>query len=52
VEEINENGLKAVCHGEKYDQGRHHLKTGIKSATYHMLDVNRRDNTVRVIFDV
>jgi SHS2 domain-containing protein len=52
VEELNETGLKAVCHGEKYDPARHHLKTGIKSATYHLLDVNRHDNTVRVIFDV
>ena len=44
--------LKAVCHGEKYDPYRHHLKTGVKSATYHMLKVDREKNQVQVIFDV
>ena len=44
--------LKATCHGEKYDPSRHHLKTGVKSATYHMLEVDREKNQVQVIFDV
>ena len=44
--------LKAVCHGEKYDSSRHQLKTGVKSATYHMLRVDKEKNQVRVIFDV
>ena len=44
--------LKAVCHGEKYDPSRHQLKTGVKSATYHMLRVDKEKNQVRVIFDV
>ena len=44
--------LKAVCHGEKYDPSRHQLKTGVKSATYHMLKVDKEKNQVRVIFDV
>lgn len=44
--------LKATCYGEKADPSRHRLKTGIKSATYHMLTVDREKNRVRVIFDV
>jgi len=44
--------LKAVCYGEKYDPSRHQLKTGVKSATYHMLRVDKEKNQVRVIFDV
>ena len=44
--------LEAVCYGEKYDPARHHLKTEVKSATYHMLEVNREKNQVQVIFDI
>jgi len=52
IEELNGNRLKATCWGEKYDSSRHRLKTGIKSATYHLLTVDREKNLVRVIFDV
>ena len=44
--------LRAVCYGEPYDASRHQLKTGVKSATYHMLRVDKEKNQVRVIFDV
>ncbi len=44
--------LKAICHGEKYDPSRHQLKTGVKSATYHILKVDEEKNQVQVIFDV
>ena len=50
--ELDGNRLKAICHGEKYDPSHHHLKTGVKSATYHMLEVDRGNNKVQVIFDV
>ena len=50
--EIDGSHLQAICHGEKYDPSRHQLKTGIKSATYHMLEVNRKKHQVQVIFDV
>jgi len=50
--EFGEGNLKAECYGEKYDPNRHHLKTGIKSATYYMLEVDRERNRVQVIFDV
>ncbi|MFC1990660.1 archease [Chloroflexota bacterium] len=44
--------LEAICYGEKYDSSRHHLKTGVKSATYHMLKVDEENNQVQVIFDI
>ncbi len=50
--DFGEGHLKADCKGEKYDPKRHHLKTGIKSATYHMLEVDKTKNQVQVIFDV
>ena len=50
--EFGEGNLKADCYGEKYDAKRHHLKTGIKSATYHMMKVDREEKRVQVIFDV
>lgn len=52
VSYLDENRLKAVCYGEKYDPARHHLKIGIKSATYHMLKVERDKNRLQVIFDI
>ena len=50
--EMDGRQLKAICYGEKYDPSRHHLKTGVKSATYHMLTVDREKNQVQVIFDI
>ena len=50
--ELNGHELKAVCYGEKYDPSRHHLKTGVKSATFHMLKVDKEKNQVQVIFDI
>ncbi len=52
VELLPENRLKAICYGEKYDPLRHRLKTGVKSATYHMLKVDGEKNEVQVILDV
>ncbi|MFC1963902.1 archease [Chloroflexota bacterium] len=44
--------LKAECYGEKYDPSRHQLKTGVKSATYHLLEVDEAKPKVQVIFDI
>jgi SHS2 domain-containing protein len=52
IRDFDGRGLKAICYGEKYDPSRHQLKTGVKSATYHMLKIDRGKNQVRVIFDV
>ena len=50
--ELDGGRLKAICHGEKYDPSRHRLKTGVKSATYYMLEVDREKNQVQVILDI
>ena len=52
IAEFAANNLKATCWGEKYAPSRHRLKTGVKSATYHMLEVDGERNRVRVILDV
>jgi SHS2 domain-containing protein len=49
---LSDNKLEATCYGEKYDPSRHRIKTGVKSATYHMMKVDRLKNEVRVIFDI
>ena len=52
ITEFTERNLKATCWGETYNSSRHQLKLGVKSATYHMLKINREKNRVQVIFDV
>ena len=52
ITEFTGQSLEATCWGEKYDPSHHQLKTGVKSATYHMLKVDGEKNRVRVIFDV
>lgn len=52
ITEFEDTRLVAECRGEKYDPSRHRLKTGVKSATYHMLEVDREGNRVRVILDI
>ena len=52
ISEFTEHNLKAICWGERYNASRHQLKIGVKSATYHMLKVDRGTNRVQVIFDV
>ncbi len=51
VSELDGNNLKATCYGERYDSSRHRLKTGVKSATFHLLKVDPEKTQVRVIFD-
>ena len=52
IEHFDGSALKATCYGEKYNPSRHLLKRGVKSATYHMLKVDRENNQVQVILDV
>jgi len=52
ITELTQHHLKAICWGERYNPSRHRLKTGVKSATYHMLKVDEEKNRVQVIFDV
>ena len=52
ITEFTGQSLEATCWGERYDPSRHQLKTGVKSATYHMLKVDGEKNRVQVIFDI
>ena len=52
ISEFTEHNLKAICWGDRYNASRHQLKIGVKSATYHMLKVDKGANRVQVIFDV
>jgi len=53
--EIDEKNLKlkATCSGEKIDSKRHEVKTAVKAATYHKLEI-KKDNlwVARVIVDI
>jgi len=50
---LNDNRLKARVYGEKIDNTRHPIKTGVKATTYHMLQISHDDDCrVRVYFDV
>lgn len=52
IQEFDGLRLRAVCHGEIYDPERHHIKLGVKSATYHQMKIDKEKNQVQVIFDV
>jgi SHS2 domain-containing protein len=52
IMDFDDRHLAAECFGEAYDPSRHRLKTGVKSATYHQLEVDRAKNRVQVILDV
>lgn len=52
ISEFDGYRLKATCYGEKYDPLHHHIRIGVKSATYHMLEVDKAKNRVQVIFDI
>jgi SHS2 domain-containing protein len=51
--ELNNTQLKARGYGEKVDNSKHKLKTGVKAATYHMLKVDKGEGCqVQVLFDI
>ena len=54
IEEISERRVRATCHGERYSEKRHRLKTDLKAVTYHQLSVRREGESwrARVIVDV
>ena len=53
VTRLNNTQLKARSYGEKVDSSKHRLKTGVKAATYHMLQVDKGDGCrVQVLFDI
>jgi SHS2 domain-containing protein len=53
IASLTDTEIRARCYGEKVDRSRHVLKTGIKSATYHMLKVEKKERyQVEVLFDI
>jgi len=53
ITELSPACLRARAYGEVADTSRHRLKTGVKGATYHMLDVDNSNGIrVRVLFDI
>jgi SHS2 domain-containing protein len=50
---LTSSRLKARAYGERVDKTRHKLKTGVKAATYHMLNINEDNGwNVQVLFDI
>jgi SHS2 domain-containing protein len=54
ITDIAEGNVKGVAMGEKFDEGRHIIKTSIKAVTYHQLEIQERDGhwQAQVIFDM
>ncbi len=53
ITELGQTFLKARAYGEVADTSRHRLKTGVKGATYHMLEIDSSNGIrVRVLFDI
>jgi len=54
VSSIKNNHMKAIIKGEPYDEKRHSIGQNIKAATYHELQVARKNRgwLARVIFDI
>ncbi len=51
---LNEHSLEAVVRGEPYDESRHPIKTTVKSATYHQLQIRRTNRgwEAQIILDL
>jgi SHS2 domain-containing protein len=54
IAEITPRRLKGAARGEKFAEDRHLLKTAVKAATYHLLEVKEEDGRwqARIIFDI
>ena len=53
IVELDDTRLKARSYGERVDSSKHKLKTGVKAATYHMLEVDKTDGCkVQVLLDI
>ena len=49
---IDGNKLTATVRGESLDRERHPLKSDVKAATYHMLEINEEEGYVVVLLDI
>ena len=53
ITRLSQTHLKARVYGHKVDSSRHKLKTGVKAATYHMLEIDKSNGCkVQVLFDI
>jgi SHS2 domain-containing protein len=54
VESVGEDGLKAVVKGEPFQEGTHVIKTEVKAATYHRIEVRKEKGRWRaqIILDL
>ncbi|MFC2059829.1 archease [Chloroflexota bacterium] len=53
ITRLSNTKLEAVGYGEKVDSSKHRLKTGVKAATYHLLQVDQSNGCqVQVLFDI
>jgi len=50
---LTDNLLRAIAWGEKVDSNRHPIKLGIKSTTYHMLEIKKNQGYhAKIFFDI
>jgi SHS2 domain-containing protein len=53
ITQLSQRHLVAKGYGERINQVRHKIKTGVKAATYHMLAVEQKDGwRLQVLFDI
>ena len=53
IDVLTQQQLRATCSGERVDLQRHPMKTGVKAATYHGLEVHQdHPYHVQVILDI
>jgi SHS2 domain-containing protein len=54
IESLTHNELTATCYGEGFDPMKHKIKTGVKAATYHMLNLDKSDDgcKAQIILDI
>ncbi len=52
--EVSFDGDDVVCRaaGERLDRTRHRVRSEIKAVTYHMMEIDRDEPSVTVLFDV
>ncbi|MBI4268006.1 MAG: archease [Chloroflexi bacterium] len=53
IVQLDEKHLKARSYGRKVNATKHEIKTGVKAATYHMLEIKKTNGyQARVVFDI
>ena len=52
--DVRFDGDDVVCiaRGETLDRSRHRLRSEVKAVTYHMMDIDRNEPSITVLFDV